>query len=61
MRGYGAGKWNADNQLWWTGASRATSLMWCCGREAGTYEVIVTLPKPLTTASCSCTSMDERP
>ena len=46
MAGYGAGKWQANNQLWWTGAKPGDTLdILVEVKKAGEYEVVVKLTK----------------
>lgn len=46
MGGFGAGKWNNDDQLWWTGARPGDKLdIGLTVEKGGSYEVSVTLTK----------------
>ena len=46
MGGFGAGKWNNDDQLWWTGAGPGDKLDVVLKVEkAGSYQIFVTLTK----------------
>jgi len=46
MAGFGAGKWNNDDQLWWTGAKPGDKLdIGLTVKQRGTYQVSVTLTK----------------